>query len=71
MEKTTVYLPEDLVRRLKRVAARKRVSEASVIRAAIELYTETVERQRPRTALYESGAPIEDWGAALQGFGER
>jgi Arc/MetJ-type ribon-helix-helix transcriptional regulator len=71
MEKTTVYLPESLVQRVKRVAARKRVSEASVIRAAIELYTDTVERPRPRVALYETGAPITDWDEALRGFGER
>lgn len=66
-----MYLPESLVRRVKRVAARKRVSEASVIRAAIELYTDTVERPRPRVALYETGAPITDWDEALSGFGER
>ena len=71
MEKTTVYLPSALVQRVKRLAARKRVSEASVIRAALEHYTVTVERPRPRTALYETGRPIADWDAALQGFGER
>jgi|APFre7841882724_1041349.scaffolds.fasta_scaffold717786_1 Arc/MetJ-type ribon-helix-helix transcriptional regulator len=71
MEKTTVYLPAGLIQRVKRVAARKRVSEAAVIRAAIELYTGEIERPRPRTALYESGAPIDDWDAALEGFGER
>jgi hypothetical protein len=71
MEKTTVYLPEGLIRRVKRLAARKRVSEAAVIRAALEHYTGAVERPRPRTALYETGRPIEDWDAALQGFGER
>ena len=70
MEKTTVYLPEGLLLRVKHLAMRKRVSEASVIRAALEHYT-TIERPRPRTALYETGQPIDDWDAALQGFGER
>lgn len=71
MEKTTVYLPEGLQQRIKRVAARKRISEAAVIRAALEHYTTTIERPRPRTALYETGAPIADWDAALEGFGEQ
>lgn len=71
MEKTTVYLPAGLLRRVKQVAARKRVSEAAVIRAALEHYTGEVERPRPRTALFESGNPIADWDAALEGFGER
>jgi len=71
MEKTTVYLPAGLLRRVKRVAARKRVSEAAVIRQALEHYTTTIERPRPRTALYETGAPIADWDTALEGFGER
>ena len=66
-----MYLPEGLIQRIKRVAARKRISEAAVIRAALEHYTGEIERPRPRTALYESGAPIDDWDAALEGFGER
>ena len=71
MEKTTVYLPEGLIQRVKRVAARKRVSEAAVVRAAIEHYTGEIERPQPRTALYETGQQIDDWDAALKGFGER
>lgn len=71
MEKTTVYLPAGLLGRVKSVAARKRVSEAAVIRAAIERYTAEVERPHPRTALFESGEPIPDWDQALDGFGER
>ena len=66
-----MYLPEGLIQRVKRVAARKRVSEAAVIRAAIEHYTGEIERPPPRTALYESGRSIDDWDAALKGFGER
>ncbi len=71
VEKTTVYLPAGLLARVKRVAARRRLSDAAVIRAALEHYTETVERPRPRTALYETGRPVADWDAALEGFGER
>jgi predicted transcriptional regulator len=71
MEKTTVYLPSSLVQRVKAVASRKSVSEASVIRSAIEHYTDSVERPRPRVALYETGRPIADWDEALRGFGER
>lgn len=71
MEKTTVYLPLSLLQRVKAVAARRRVSEASVIRSAIEHYTDTVEPPRPRVALYETGRPISDWDEALRGFGER
>jgi predicted transcriptional regulator len=71
MEKTTVYLPEGLVRRVKQLAARKRVSEAAVIRSALEHYTGEVERPRPRTGLFETGAPIADWDRVLDGFGER
>jgi Arc/MetJ-type ribon-helix-helix transcriptional regulator len=39
MRKTTVYLPDPLLARLKRVAAERDESEAEVIRAAIEEYT--------------------------------
>ena len=66
-----MYLPEGLLRRIKGVAARKRMSEAAVIRAALEHYTSEVERPRPRVALFETGAPVDDWDRALDGFGER
>lgn len=71
VKKTTVYLPLSLVQRVKAIAAAKHVSEASVIRSAIELYTETVERPRPRVAIYETERPIADWDEALRGFGKR
>ena len=54
VEKTTVYLPEGLLLRVKHLAMRKRVSEASVIRAALEHYT-TVERPRPRDSALRDG----------------
>lgn len=36
MEKTTVYLPAELKAALKRTAKRRRISEAEVIRAALQ-----------------------------------
>jgi uncharacterized protein len=46
--KTTVYLPESLKAQVERVARDRRTSEAEVIRTAIELYTTTGARPRPR-----------------------
>lgn len=69
MVKTTVYLPEELKRRLERTARVQSRSEADVIRAALEEFT-LRERPRPRLPIYASGKPIEDWDAALEGFGE-
>lgn len=39
MEKTTVYLPAELKQRIKRVARKDGLSEAEVIRAALDSYT--------------------------------
>jgi hypothetical protein len=68
MRKTTVYLPEPLLVRVKRVARDRAVSEAEVIRSALEEYTEH-ERPRPRFPLF-SAPPIKDWDEAMRGFGE-
>jgi hypothetical protein len=71
VEKTTVYLPRDLKSAVTRVARRRGVSEAEVIRESIR---EAVGRERPRPqgALFASGAPIaRDADALLAGFGER
>jgi plasmid stability protein len=72
VNKTTVYLPDDLKQALKRTAAASGRSEADVIREAITLVTSRAERPRPKGALFESGKPsiarhIDD---ALVGFGE-
>ena len=53
MVKTTLYLPESLKSRLKRVAAQEGRSEAEVIRAALEEYTASRARPRPRLPLVE------------------
>lgn len=69
MVKTTVYLPEELKRRIERTAFAQRSSEAEVIRAALDAYTlETP--PRPTFPLFSSGKPIEDWDEAMRGFGE-
>jgi len=68
MHRTTVYIPNDLRARVKRVAEEQGRSEADVIRAALTEYTSR-ERPRPRAPLF-SVEPIEDFDEALRGFGE-
>lgn len=71
MEKTTLYLPEDLKVAVKRAAAERGVSEAEIIREAIRVSVGGV-RPRPRGALYSSGRPIARHAdELLAGFGER
>ncbi len=49
MERTTIYLDPDLKRRLKEAAGRRGVTEASILREALERYlaAETRPRVRP------------------------
>jgi len=71
MEKTTLYLPEDLKSAVKRAAAERGVSEAEIIRESIRVSVGGV-RPRARGALYSSGQPIaRDAEKMLAGFGER
>lgn len=71
MEKTTVYLPDDLKSAIKRAAARQGVSEAEVIRGAIRHVVGDV-RPRPNGGLFSSGRPIaRQADELLAGFGER
>lgn len=71
MEKTTLYLPEDLKAAVKRAAAERGVSEAEVIRESIRASVGNA-RPRPRGALYASGQPIARRAEELlAGFGER
>lgn len=56
MTKTTVYLSDDTKQRLSREAQRRGVSEASLIREAIETML-TEERPRPQVPLFRSGRP--------------
>ena len=71
MEKTTLYLPEELKSAVKRAAAERGVSEAEIIRESIRVSVGGV-RPRARGALYSSGQPIaRDAEDMLAGFGER
>jgi hypothetical protein len=68
--KTTVYLPEALKRRLKRVAEQEGRSEAEIIRLAVEEFTATRARPRPKLPLFRSAEPVTDFDEALRGFGQ-
>jgi hypothetical protein len=70
VEKTTLYLPEDLKSAVKRAAAERGVPEAEIIRESIRVSVGV--RPRARGALYSSGQPIaRDAEEMLAGFGER
>lgn len=72
MNKTTLYLPDDLRLAIKSASAREGVSEAEVIRRAIRKSVGDDDRPRPTGALYASGKPIaRDAERLLDGFGER
>ena len=73
MEKTTVYLPDDLKRALRRVARSTGRSEADLIREGIGMVTGTHRIAEPRLPLFESGQPslAERVEELLEGFGER
>jgi hypothetical protein len=69
MQKTTVYLPDDLKEAVKREARRRQVAEAEVIREAIAA---AVSRPKPRGGIFHSGDPIAHRvDELLVGFGER
>jgi hypothetical protein len=72
VRKTTVYLPDALKLRLARSALDNGLSEAEVIRAAVDEYTRTHVRPRPAFPLFAIGevAPVTDWDEAMRGFGE-
>jgi Ribbon-helix-helix protein, copG family len=71
VEKTTLYLPEDLKAAVKRAATERGISEAEVIRESIRLSVGGV-RPRPRGGLYSSRRPIARRAEEmLAGFGER
>ncbi|HET7388650.1 MAG TPA: CopG family transcriptional regulator [Nocardioidaceae bacterium] len=72
MDKTTVYLPDDLKAAVKRAAADRGISEAEVIRQSIRQVVESGQRPRPTGALFSSGRPIARRAdELLAGFGER
>jgi plasmid stability protein len=70
MVKTTIYLPDELKRRLEQAARDRATSEAEVIRAALDAGVPPLERPRPTFPLFNSGQPIKDWDEAMRGFGQ-
>jgi plasmid stability protein len=73
MNKTTFYLPDDLKRSLRMMAAASGRSEADLIREAISAQVQAHTRPRPQGQLFESGEPSLAVSAeeALAGFGDR
>ncbi len=73
VNKTTVYLPDDVKKALARLAATSGRSEASLIRDALSSLLRTAEPPRPCGGLWESGdaSLAERADDALAGFGER
>ena len=57
MQKTTVYIPEDVKRALGKVAAARGVSEAELIREALRALTSKATPPSPRLPLFKSGTP--------------
>lgn len=71
MEKTTLYLPDDLKTAIKRTAAQQGISEAEVIRQSLR-HTVGETRPHPRGGLFSSGQPIARHAdELLAGFGDR
>jgi hypothetical protein len=73
MNKTTVYLPEELKGALTQLSVATGRSEAELIREALTTLIEGPERPRPRGGLFASGDPAlsEHVDEALAGFGRR
>jgi hypothetical protein len=68
--KTTLYLPDDLKRAIEAEAARREVSEAEVIRAAIRANV-PAQRPRPRGGIISLDLQMaEHVDEYLVGFGE-
>ena len=59
VKRTTVYIPDDLKRRVEAVAAQEGCSEAALIRTAIDHYTMEHAPLRPTLPLFSTldGAP--------------
>ena len=72
MNKTTVYLPDELKRALAQAAATRGCSEAALIREALRALTERAPPPRPRLPLFASRKPrlAERAHAAPAGFGD-
>ena len=73
MNKTTVYLPDEMKRDLESMAASSGRSEAQLIRDAVAALTSTAAAPRPRGQLFSGGDPTfaARVDKLLNGFGER
>jgi hypothetical protein len=73
MTKTTVYLPPELKRALRSLAAERRCSEAELLREAVSWLTSEAGAPLPRLPLFRSSGPsiAEHVDRALKGFGVR
>jgi hypothetical protein len=73
MQKTTVYIPEELRTALRRAAAGRGCSEAALIREALRAVARSAPGPRPRLPLFKSGRRglAERVERALAGFGQR
>jgi hypothetical protein len=74
MEKTTVYLPAGLKTALKRLARRRKCSEAEILREALARLTEESEAPAPRLPLFRASGPSIAEGidrVLAEGFGLR
>lgn len=72
MVKTTIYLSDELRRRIKRTAQERATSEAEVIRGTLDAGLPPLERPRPRLPLFNSGRGdlAERWDELMEGFGK-
>jgi hypothetical protein len=72
MQKTTVYIPEDVKRALAQAAASRGMSEAELIREAVRTVVAQSVPPRPRLPLFKSGKSrlAERVDEALSGFGK-
>ena len=73
MQKTTIYLPEDLKGKIARLASTRGISEAQLIRDALSRMVESDTARQPRIPLFASGDATlaERVDEALEGFGEK
>jgi Arc/MetJ-type ribon-helix-helix transcriptional regulator len=74
MKKTTVYLPPQLKTALRRLARRRKCSEAEILREAVARLTEESEAPAPRLPLFRSSGPSIAEGidrVLADGFGVR
>jgi Ribbon-helix-helix protein, copG family len=69
VQKTTVYLPDDLKAAVAGEARRRGIAEAELIRAAIAA---AVNRPKPKSGIFASAEPMaERADELLVGFGDR